>query len=325
MKVIDLEIIKRSKSVLMGFAILWIIAYHYQLGRDTIFIHFTQIGNLGVDIFILLSSFSLCFSLSKDSNYIKFIKRRFLRIIPTWWFLITFLLIINYLINRNTPTDFFQHICYYSGLGWWFYHNEPFGTYYYEWYIPTLLVFYLFAPLLYELSKGKILTVFVISIICVYLLLFLDIDKRLSLSYLRIPTFIYGVILYKIYKKEFDINNSLKYLLVSSILNVIIFPLIVYKCYELIFLAFMFAMPVLLTWLCLILRGHLKSFLSFIGTLTLELYLLHIYELPLIPMIKIVNNRSIAIILTTTVLIVVCFFINYLFRTLLYSKFNQRK
>ena len=96
----------------MGFAILWVISFHYQFLDSTPIGAFTQKGFLGVDMFIALSAFGLCFSLSKESNYIKFLKKRVLRIVPTWWLLITVMLLLAVVLGKdNYPHTVFQYIC----------------------------------------------------------------------------------------------------------------------------------------------------------------------------------------------------------------------
>lgn len=305
MNLISLGNIQKGKSIFMGFAILWVIAFHYSFLAGTPLYGISQKGNLGVDIFILLSSFGLCFSLKKNSSYKDFIKRRFKRIIPTWWLLITIMLIVNILLHRSHPQSLLQYICYYSGIGWWTFYNVEYGIYYYEWYIPTLLMFYLFTPLLYKLNNKRIILLFAASIIAASLLRHYCIAIRLSLSYERIPAFIYGIILYKMYCGEMNEKIYRKYLYISSIAGIAAFAYaMMHKTSNgFVLFSFMFAMPMLLNICYLAFRGIPGKILSFIGTLTLELYMLHIYNLPLFAVLKVIGNRDIAIIATAIILI----------------------
>lgn len=230
-----------------------------------------------------------------------------------WWLLITVMLLINIVIGRHIPQTLFQLFCYYSGIGWWMFHNEPFGIYYYEWYIPTLLLFYLLLPLLYKLDNRKIFLVFILSIICVLFLLFFNIDKRLSLSYTRIPTFIYGIILYKMYNKEFKEDFTNKYLIISSLLGVLLLSMSIYYkgLSQTQTLGFMLVLPVFLYICCNLFKGVIGKVISFIGTLTLELYLLHIYDLPLIAVLKVINNKTIAIMIAVIILVGISYLLQY--------------
>ena len=315
---INLHNIQKGRSLLMGFAILWIITFHYWFLVGTPLTHFFNKGFLGVDIFMALSSFGLCFSLSKDYNYINFIKKRVLRILPTWWLLITLMLIVNLVSGNNHPQTIWQYICYYSGLGWWFYHNEPFGIYYYEWYIPTLLLFYLFMPWIYKWSNKLLLFGFVLSIIAGSLLSYFHIEERLDMSYQRIPVFIFGVLLYRAYKAVQE-GRNIKLInracILSSTIGVIglilIFSGVITGLYGRLLYCFMFAMPLLLNLLVILFtKIKLYSALSYIGTITLELYILHIYEVPLREVLKIIKNRDVAIIVTTILLVGISFLIS---------------
>lgn len=97
MNIINLDNIQKGRNAFMGLAILWIILFHYsQILSNTLISPIIEEGYLGVDIFLLLSFFGLCFSLKRDNNYVNFIKRRFKRIIPSGLFLLLFLYLISY-------------------------------------------------------------------------------------------------------------------------------------------------------------------------------------------------------------------------------------
>lgn len=126
---IELGYIQRYRASLMGLAILWVISFHYAFLVGTPLGALIKNGNLGVDTFVILSAFGLCFSLSKDGGYLHFIKKRVLRIVPTWWVLITAMLLVTVALGRdNYPHSVFQYLCYYSGLGWWFYYDKHPGA-----------------------------------------------------------------------------------------------------------------------------------------------------------------------------------------------------
>ena len=331
MNLVNLNNIKKNRTAIMGLAILWVIAFHYSFFAKTPLSFVPERGYLGVDIFILLSSFGLCFSLKKDDNYANFITRRLKRIIPTWWLLITVMLVINILLQKDHPHNLFQTICYYSGIGWWFFYNEPYGIYYYEWYIPTLLAFYFFTPFLYKLNNKRITILFIASIIGAMILGHYRIAPPLSMSYFRIPTYIYGVILYKMYSGQIDSKTSNKYLNISSVIGITIF------LYAMIFRAgectvlysFMFSMPLLFSISNPLFVGKFNKFISFIGTLTLELYLLHIYNLPLKAVMNIVGNITLSTIIAVTSLIGIAYMVSYIMndgiKKIDFNKLNWRK
>lgn len=94
----------RHRSPLMGLAIIWIFIFHSgPIGSDA-YDSFQEFGFGGVDIFIFLSAFGLCFSLEKDSSVLAFYYRRLKRIVPTW---VTVLLIVHLLgiVSSNLKPD----------------------------------------------------------------------------------------------------------------------------------------------------------------------------------------------------------------------------
>lgn len=301
----------------MGFAILWVITFHYDFLEGTPIDFLFKNGFLGVDIFISLSAFGLCFSLSKESNYIRFLKKRVIRIIPTWWIIITLMLLAAIVLGRmNYPHTLLQYICYYSGLGWWFFYEQPYGIYYYEWYIPTLLAFYIITPFIYKQSNKRLFIGCILTAIVGFLLSYFKIAEALRLSYLRMPTLIYGVILYRLYmmQKQGTMNYSNKiYLYVSSVIGSIcvIMNFIGIVDWQLCILIYSFVLSLpIFCYLVVVVFEKMKltKILSFIGGMTLELYLLHIYNIPLGATMYIIENRTIAIFIVVLLLIGISYF-----------------
>lgn len=310
-----LQKIQQGRALLMGFAILWVISFHYQFLDCTPIGAFTQKGFLGVDIFIALSAFGLCFSLSKESNYIKFLKKRVLRIVPTWWLIITVMLLLAVVQGKdNYPHTVFQYICYYSGLGWWFCYDQPYGIYYYEWYIPTILAFYIITPFLYKQSNRTLILTLTLSSIGCFLLSYFEISERLQFSYLRIPTLIYGVLLYRMYMAEKQgkmIKSTKQYLYTSSVIGFFAFLMNTVNLIELplgvLIYSFMLSLPLFFYLIVQISKLGLTRILSFVGGITLELYLLHIYNIPLAAVARFISNREVAICVTVILLIPIAY------------------
>ena len=311
-----IENIVKGRAALMGFAILWIIGFHYSFLFDTPIKPFFRHGYLGVDVFLMLSSFGLCFSFEKKQNILAFYKKRVLRIIPLWWSLLTILLLVSILEGGNYPQSIMQYICYYSGVGWWFFHNEPVGIYYYEWYIPTLLLFYALFPFLYRQNNKRLTALMGALMIAGVLLSYYHINDRLFLSYFRAPVFIAGIFLYRIYRQEALQSKTMT--VITCLLTIIgLAGIYYYTTYPmkngiltagLTKYSFMLALPtlmILFAWT--IKKIRLAGILAFIGSITLELYMLHIYEVPLKYVIKVIDNRNIAVAVTALLLIPVAY------------------
>lgn len=83
---------KNNRTFYMGISMLLIIGYHILLLlsdnilNKTLWLPFKSIfnhGYIGVDIFFFLSAYGLCHSFEK-STIIQFLKKRALRILPTY-------------------------------------------------------------------------------------------------------------------------------------------------------------------------------------------------------------------------------------------------
>ncbi len=151
----DLSLVLKYKQELMGFAIIWIYLFHSQFAYGIPVVgDIVAFGSHGVDVFFFLSAMGLSCSLQKNNDSKSFFIRRLRRIIPTFFFFLLLVHLVGIRTGWPHPTNFLQGICWYTTLGWWF--NGMFAApynYSYEWYIPTLLVFYLVAPFLFKMSS----------------------------------------------------------------------------------------------------------------------------------------------------------------------------
>lgn len=274
-----LEKVSTYRSELMGFAILWVIIFHSYLNIP-ILNQLTRIGYGGVDIFLFLSGLGLVFSFNKEKKILTFYRKRFVRILPTYAFivLITMLSIGNY-----SSYTYFVNI---TTIGFWI------GKSSFEWYIPSLFVLYFLFPLFFRiLYKNELL--FLLAIIgitsmFITLRIIYNLDIRLMLFITRIPIFTIGMIFGKwlIDKKKFD--KGTKYILIAlSLLGIVALiwirnsiPRNIQFEYGLTLIPFAFITPGLCIAISYILDWlhykPLNKILFWGGTLSLELYLLHI-------------------------------------------------
>lgn len=93
----DIETTLRdTRSMMMGIAILMVILYHAvcsNLPMGLLTIPATY-GLIGVDIFLFLSAYGLCYSL-QNKNLREFYGRRFMRILPAYVIIVFSMLIIS--------------------------------------------------------------------------------------------------------------------------------------------------------------------------------------------------------------------------------------
>lgn len=275
----DFKNITRYRSSIMGLAIVWIFFYH--TGIDLPILHeIFALGWMGVDIFFFVSGFGLSASLTKNPSIKEFFGRRFFRIIPTWWIILTLAALYGTVVVLkdfpNSPTDYFY---WYTGLGWWT------GNCSYEWYIPTLIVFYLLAPVLNKCKSKTLWSLMLFSMIGAIVLCYYHIFYHVYMSYSRIPDFIFGFICYKMYKsnRSFKPSEWIPMALLGIIL-IGIGIIVKVKCQE-IYLGltiFRVAIPLIIVPLLEVISRIIKLFRpvelisGWLGSISLEIYLLHI-------------------------------------------------
>lgn len=317
------SIISSKKQELMGIAILWIFLFHSRFGQDIFLLKdIVGFGSQGVDMFFFLSGLGLSYSLNRNSNIKKFYLRRFWRIAPTFFLFLIVVHIIGTWLGFPHPKTLLQCFCWYSTIGWWI--NGLFSNpycYFYEWYLPTLILFYVFAPVLKKCSIKILLAIMVVSTLLSLVFSYSGLLEHIYWSYQRIAVYVEGFLFYKLIKNHL-ITKSINYLLLtlfaggaflilsSSIFSdeQRVFTLAIYR------FSMLLGMPVFLYILSSTLckTPYLQSFLRICGTLSLELYLLHIYSRPLSYVRGyILENNTLSIILTFFILIILAYIINH--------------
>lgn len=274
---LNLDFISKYRSSFMGLAIFWIFFYHTGIdipGLRDLF----ALGWFGVDIFFFVSGFGLCASLSKNVSTKQFLQRRFFRIIPTWWFILIAMAIVgSWASLKGFPASGADYFYWFTGLGWWT------GNCNFEWYIPTLLVFYLFSPFFARLSKKNLLIIIIATMVAAVILGYFQMLQHVYMSYSRIPIFITGFLVYKM--KTTQVVIKTKQWLPLCLFGFAIFVVgMVIKYTNLTWgLTIsrvsipMFIVPVLsiVAWIIGKCRPS-EVLLSFLGLISLEIYLLHI-------------------------------------------------
>lgn len=281
----------------MGFAILWVIFYHY-LGKNSevsISNLFFAVGHGGVDIFLFLSGFGLMFgSLTKNKIKIEkwsFYKKRIIRIFPIYILVILFF----GFFNEKPISEILSQLLIFGFF-------IP-GISSYDWYIPSLLILYIIFPFFFNNFRKRpiiyFLTAILFGLLITGVLIFLQ-KGTVILFFSRIPVFVLGCwFAYELLSKDRFKNwgenlvyISIIFLLGEMVLSYYFSPLYLRKT-ALSHLPFFLITP----GLCLILGSLFEFFshkkftfylligLGFIGNLSLEVYLIHMSlgYLPLIP------------------------------------------
>ena len=175
------NLISKYRSVLMGFATLWIAFLHAQMWfRNPILATFKFTGHNGVDVFLFLSGFGLYYAYQKTQG-IQFLKRRFLRILPIF---------IPVAIARIIYYHYDAKNAFYllTTLSFWITYDRS------MWYISMIVVLYLLSPLYLEYCfKGRETKCTIIAIILAFVISFFFLDKQQLLFFGRVPIFLLGI------------------------------------------------------------------------------------------------------------------------------------
>ncbi len=146
----------------MGVAMILVVFFHssFDLSTITPLECLKNTGDIGVDIFFLMSGFGVYFSLQKGGTSKEFYKKRVIRILPAYFIAQgTWFVIFDIIINHNF-LDFFLDI---STLNFWI--NGRLAG----WYIAACLLLYAFSPIWFKL-RGKLSCISVVIVIVFYTL-----------------------------------------------------------------------------------------------------------------------------------------------------------
>ena len=279
--------ISYNRSSLMGFAIIWIFFYHLVDRINIPIVHeFFQFGWGGVDLFFLVSGFGLAHSLSKNPPVVLFYKKRAIRIVPTWWAIMLLFAIVSLFCGLYVTPKWWQVFLKYSGIGWWLHGCFPClqpMLIYHEWYIPTLLLFYLFAPLIYRIPTKGLLGITLLLMLCGVLFPVFHFLDSIYISYSRIPVFILGFFAYQLFTSQCVITWRKIGVIFFVGVCLMLIGILLRDINQVLSLnirryAFMMILPVVINIIGVATEriAPLKVGLSFLGTLSLEIYLLHI-------------------------------------------------
>lgn len=280
------EVIKYRK-IWMGFAILWVIFFHFGYKPPDPLAALQSSGYSGVDIFFFASGIGCYLSYSRDKNAAAFIKRRFIRIMPTYFVFIVIWCTYKVITDGMDFTTVLGNIFCVQDL------TGKDGSF--NWYFGAMWIFYLLTPYFVAVAD-KIKKPAGCVLFCLLLVLFsfpFWNVKALIIIVTRLPVYFLGMYLAK-RSQESDEKISLKFVLIATVLSIIsmaAFIVCYFKLhdelwnYGLWWYPFIITAPTICLYLSFICkqlekksagRNILKAF-SFIGSYTFELFLVHMF------------------------------------------------
>lgn len=304
MKTIDLNVLSKYRTEMMGLSAILILICHAPGNNvllPSVLKSLFSLGGLGVDVFLFLSGLGIWYSLDKFytkeysqlttqrtklGGVIYWYSKRYKRLILTYLLLAVPYYAI-FCIVRNL--SFWKFLLYTSTLGFWTEHQGI-------WFVDALIPLYALSPILYRiLSNNKTSTIFAFFLILLcYLVCFIPnecADPKLSLLgnfqfvTVRIPSFIAGLWIARYVKSGKNVS-----IIAAVATNVVFLSLLcIVKVLHLPIATSFFAMvPLvcLLTILCEMLsKSLLHNAVLFMGHISLESYMFNVtlhFFLPLI-------------------------------------------
>ena len=221
----NMEALSKKRNTILGIATIMLMLFHsYRLSFNTGFVlldniltYIKSIGNIGVELFLMMSGLGLYYSFKRNSNVKDFYKKRIVRIVPE---LLITSSIIFYLFKITPLSYYLENVFLIS------FFTRGVRTF---WYFDLILILYLFYPLLHKLVDNK-KGIYVILVILVMngLIHFFDYDlyHNIEIALTRIPSFIVGIYFGKLSYEKKKIN--IPYLLPILIIFLTILNLFIY-------------------------------------------------------------------------------------------------
>ena len=278
-KVIE-PFVSKCRGPLMGLAILMVVAYHAtacKVDCGHMFNMLFSYGLSGVDIFMLFSGIGLCYSYNKNTTR-QFYYNRYKKILPFFFLLVFFYVLMAKIKNTPPNLSLFDVICMGSTLTFL---GIGYGVDV-DWYLNTMIYYYLLFPLFYFCVKRyRLLFVYLVCIISTIYVSFLSDNWMYQSAIGRIPIYIIGMYVYE----RVLIKNTISYKTIMLLLLPFALSFITITIYHengsVYYIApFMITFLFVAIYYLTIQRNNfinkckhlVNSILSFVGKFTLEIY-----------------------------------------------------
>jgi len=201
----------------MGLAILWVLFFHSKISVPDFMLpvkFIKLIGYAGVDIFFLLSGFGVACSLFKDVTKKGFFIKRFVRVIPVFWVILSVYFVIEYI---RYGVGFRDVLFSFVGLDFILFGDLKF------WFIPAICICYLFTPFFNSLllkKNTKYFVIILIVVLLVLLVLFAVLAPHLLIFITRVPIFLFGIYIGYNFSRDRNVKFLNSYLVNAIILLV---------------------------------------------------------------------------------------------------------
>lgn len=268
--------ISKCRTNIMGISIIAIMIYHTTVNYPYFVDLIKNFGDFGVNLFLVISGLSMYYSWMKNPKSGSFLRNRFLRIFITYLPIATVWCSITYLLNECSLKEAIFKIL---TIQFWIDGNLL------HWFVSAILIFYLITPFWMKLQRRNSKVCLLVTISVCFISIALDYFNIITYipSFLyRVPSYFLGLYLGKQSFEDREVSKfQFKLLLLMGILGVAAIGflgvnVLDYDWKYLIYIIISYPMVMLLTLILMKTKSsRIKRVLSFLGVITLEVYLLH--------------------------------------------------
>lgn len=277
--------ISKYRNPLMGIAAILIILVHATVNIDNLTplcVKLLEQGNYGVDIFFFLSGVGLSFSLNKQEvnglfksvfskDCINWLLARYKKILIPFGLITLLFATYSILFEGKSIAYALLHL---STLAYWV---TGIGA----WFISTLVILYLLAPLLYKILFRKTSGLGIAYLICFFIMVICQYEDKEGIlrnilqGFVRVPAFILGIAYapYVLNKSKVNIFFIICFAVVGACVCMLLkftFPMMYSK--------WILVQPVVILFIFALKRCNIiKRIAEFMGKISLESYLYNIY------------------------------------------------
>ena len=306
----DFELFNKYRKQLMGFAIVWVMILHcyskYLISLGVPVLSFvSEQGNLGVEIFLFLSGIGLYFSMSKNSDIIPFYWRRIKRVVIPWLIIsCPYWILKSIIVDHDGVMVFFEN---WSGISLW---TKGITT---VWYVSFIIVLYFLYPFLYRLQKkSPLLVILLMAAVVVANVVMVkccpDFYEAREKAFSRVLIFLVGSLIgERIKNKDMDRRKQFIFFGYAALMLAAYIPGVLICNYGIDIMPLSVgkmlarfggqgAALAVIVLLCLLFEKcslkKLKSGLAFLGGITLEIYLIHVFLTNIISRTNFLDNKG---------------------------------
>lgn len=289
------SLLSQYRGALMGLAMIFVMFFHTGgLAKGSWLYALNRCGNVGVDMFLFLSGVGLWFSFCHNDSLRHYYVRRYVRIYPVWLLVAGWFYVSDYVCNNGGQSGNVVQLVANIAVNWCFWQRDAWEF----WFIPAIMVMYTFAPFYMRLirkSPDWRWLPLVAMLFCVMVRYVAPIHQYVShieIFWSRIPIFLLGINAGRLVMERRQLSPSAFWLvLLLFVCSLAIcmnfenglrgrFPLFLER---MVYIPLSVSLMLLVCKMCNHIPRWIVAFLAFVGSVSLEIYLIHAnFVLPLL-------------------------------------------